>query len=185
MRNILPGILIAAFLAAAIPCQAQQQRRAPEIRGKVWYNTIAYKKRPTLKALRGKVVLLFFWTMDDPACEDTAIRLNSWYIESRTKGLEIIGVHTPEWEFNKSESALYKKIDKLGLLYPVVVDNVSAIRDEYGHQAWPAFALIDRDGYIRASYEGINQFRQMKIMLDGLIEESGRQPRINRGIEEK
>lgn len=183
MRKILTGLLIAGFLASAASSDAQEQRRAPEIRGKVWYNASAYKKRPTLKALRGKVVLLFFWTVDDPSSESAATRLNDWYIENRSKGFEIIAVHTPEWEFNSSESRLFGKIDTLALLYPVVVDNESRIMDAFGHyRGWPAFTLVDRDGYIRASYEGINHFRQMRIMLDGLLEESGRQVNINRRL---
>jgi peroxiredoxin len=168
------------FLACAGVSSAQEQRRAPEIKGKVWFNATPYKKVPTLKAMIGKVVLVFFWTMNDPNCESAAANLNQWYFRYRNKGLEIVGVHTPEWEFNKSESELFRKIDKLEILFPVVVDDDSSIRDAYDSTTWPSFYLIDRDGYIRGSYDGFYSLRDIQVMLEALLEESGRQPRLGR-----
>lgn len=172
--------LITMFLACSAVSSAQEQRRAPEIKGKVWFNATYYKKVPTLKAMNGKVVLVFFWTLNDPNCESAAANLNQWYFRYRNKGLEIVGVHTPEWEFNKSESELFKKIDKLEILFPVVVDDDSSIRDAYGSTIWPSFYLIDRDGYIRGSYDGFYSSRDMQVMLEALLEESGRQSRLGR-----
>ncbi len=159
---------------------AQEQRRAPNIRGKVWFNASSYGAHPSLKAMKGKVVLVFFWTLNDSTCEYVASYLNNWYAEYKEKGLEIIGVHTPEWQFNNSQSELYKKVDELGILFPVVVDESSSIRDAYGRLPWPAFCLVDRDGYIRVQYEGVSSWRDMKKFVQTLLEESGRDVRLRR-----
>jgi peroxiredoxin len=178
------GLLLVLCLCADPSCWAQQQEKAPYFTGDVWFNAGAYKKAPTLKVLRGKVVLLFFWTLEDPNCEAAAVNLNHWYLKYRRLGLEIVGVHTPEWEFNRSQTELFKKIDALKILFPVVVDDDSAIRSVYGQQAWPSYCLIDRDGYIRARYDGLYSFSDMQKMLEALLEESGRQPRLRRATRE-
>ncbi len=175
-----------SFLAVSFACIlccglfAQEQRRAPEISGTVWFNSGAYKNRPSMKVMRGKVILMFFWTLNDPTCENVATYLNNWYEEYKDRDFEIIGVHTPEWRFNNSESELFKKVDELGILFPIVVDSKSSIRNAYGRLMWPSFTLIDRDGYIRAQFEGVAGWRAMRRMLETLLEESGYDPRLRR-----
>ncbi|HAJ57005.1 MAG TPA: redoxin [Candidatus Omnitrophica bacterium] len=182
MRKAVSFALILVFISAVGISRAQEQRLAPDIKARVWFNAEPYKNRPSLKAMRGKVVLVFFWTLNDPNCESAAINLNQWYFKYRNKGLEIVGVHTPEWEFNKSESELFRKVDKLEILFPVALDNDSSIRNAYGSLSWPSFFLVDRDGYIRGSYGGLYSFSDMRTMLEALLEESGRQPRLGRAL---
>lgn len=181
-----PYVFLLLFLCffAEVVGEAQGQERAPHFTGKVWFNAGAYKKAPSLKILRGKVVLLFFWTLDDPNCEAAVVNLNHWYLKYRRLGLEIIGVHSPEWEFHKSQAELFKKIDALKILFPVVADDDSAIRSAYGQQVWPSYCLVDRDGYIRARYGGLYSFWDIQTMLEALLEESGRQPRLRRASTE-
>ncbi|HQP91398.1 MAG TPA: redoxin family protein [Candidatus Omnitrophota bacterium] len=159
---------------------AQEQRRAPEIRSKVWFNTGSYKKNPSMKILRGKVVLIFFWTLYDPTSENVARYLNKWWEEYKGNGFEILGVHTPEWGFNNSVSELYRKVDELGVKFPIVIDGNSSIRAAYGMFMWPSFCLVDRDGYIREQYNGIGRWRDMRKMVETLLEESGYDPRLRR-----
>ncbi len=183
MRKLFSFVLALSLSVPPSIALAQQQRRAPEIKSKVWFNASYYKKKPSLKSMRGKVVIVFFWTREDTHCETAALNLNKWYIKYRNKGLEIIGVHTPEWVFNQSQSELFNKIESLGLLFPVAVDNDSSIWDKYGSHGWPSFFLIDRDGYIRARYEGVFDLGGMHTMLEGLLEESGTLPRLRRSVE--
>lgn len=182
MQKAVSFALVLVLMSGVGISSAQEQRFAPEIKARVWFNSEPYKNRPSLKAMRGKVVLVFFWTLNDPNCEGAAVNLNKWYFKYRNKGLEIVGVHTPEWEFNKSQSEVFKTVDKLEILFPVALDDDSSIRNAYGSLSWPSFFLIDRDGYIRGGYDGLYDFSGMQTMLEALLEESGRQPRLGRAL---
>ena len=160
------------FLSCAVSetAFAQAQRKAPEIKGKVWFNASSYKKI-SMKTLRGKVILVFFWTSNDINCGIAISYLNQWYSQYKDKGLEIIGVHTSEWAFNASESEVFNRIEALGIKFPVVLDNDSSMRAAYGQLPWPSFTLVDRGGYIRAQYSIFFKYSDIKIMLQTLLEE--------------
>jgi peroxiredoxin len=161
---------------------AWAQAKAPEIKGRVWFNTGAYKK-VNLKALRGKAVLLFFWTTDDSNCVRAAAILNSWYSQYQSQGLEIIGVHDAEWDFQASPSRVFRKAEELKIKFPVVLDDNFSIRSAYGAQAWPTFCLLDRGGYIRAVYYISFSYADIKKMLEALLEESESQGPLHRARE--
>lgn len=161
---------------------AQTQAKAPEVKARVWFNAGAYKK-VNLKALRGKVVLLFFWTVNDSNCERAAALLNSWYFQYQSQGLEIIGVHDAEWDFQASPSRVFRKVEELNIKFPVVLDDNFSIRSAYGVQAWPSFCLVDRGGYIRAVYNIYFSYTDIKKMLEALLEESESQGPLHRARE--
>lgn len=144
--------------------------RAPEIRGKVWYNAGSYKSI-NWRALRGKVVLVFFWTMDDARCAQAAAFLNDWYAKDKSKAFEIIGIHWAEWDFSFSQSALFKKIEFLKIKFPVIADADPSVRMAYDVVGWPAFCLMDRNGFIRARYSGLFSYAEVRATLDALLEE--------------
>ena len=148
----------------------QSFQRAPEIKAKTWFNATSYR-RLSLKALSGKVVMLFFWTINDSTCEQAAPFLNQWYARYRDKGLEIIGVHSTELEATYSEHALFEKIEKLGIKFPVVADNDSHIRYSFCLQLWPSIFLVDRKGLIRAKYDGILNFPDIETAFKVLLDE--------------
>ncbi len=172
-------VLFFLFLACVGAVRAQVQEQAPQIRGKAWFNAGAYKKINN-KALLGKVVLIFFWTSNDTNCDSAARTLNEWYLRYKNKGFEIIGVNSPEWQFDSSVSAIFSKIDILNIKFPVVIDEDSSMRIAYAQQMWPSFCLIDRDGYIRAQYKGFYTYRDIEKMLKALLEERASQVRLRR-----
>lgn len=157
----------------------QNLGKAPEIKARVWFNTGRYKSL-RLNKLRGKVVVVCFWTFNDRNCWEAIARLNRWYEEYKLEGLEIIGVHAAEWELDESQSNLAKTIDDLGIEFPVASEDDAAVRAAYGQQGWPSISLIDRDGYIRAQYSGVLPFSNMEVMLKGLLEEGRSQAILNR-----
>ncbi|MBI4120260.1 MAG: redoxin family protein [Parcubacteria group bacterium] len=95
-----------------------------------------------------KVVLIDFWTYSCINCQRTTPYLNAWYEKYRDKGLVIIGVHTPEFEFEKDYNNVKAAVEKFGIKFPVVLDNDYSTWNAYGNRYWPRKYLIDIDGYI-------------------------------------
>ncbi len=136
--------------ASNLPILANQA--PPIVAGGQWFNS-----RPlTVAGLRGKVVLIDFWTYSCINCLRTVPHLEAWYQAYHRYGLEIIGVHTPEFAFEHVASNVAAAINRLGITYPVVQDNNFATWTNYGNEGWPTEYLIDQQGRIRAysPYEG-------------------------------
>jgi cytochrome c biogenesis protein CcdA/thiol-disulfide isomerase/thioredoxin len=102
----------------------------------------------TLAGLRGKVVLLDIWTYSCINCQRTIPYVNSWYSKYKDQGFEIVGLHTPEFGFEKVQSNVQKAVEGFDIKYPVVLDNEYATWTALGNQFWPRKYLIDIDGYI-------------------------------------
>src|SRR3989344_3432578 len=115
------------------------------IQGGDWFNT----KPLTLKELRGKVVMVDFWTYTCINCIRTLPYLKNWHEKYASKGLVIIGVHTPEFEFEKSAENVQKAIQDFGIKYPVMQDNNFATWRAYDNHYWPAKYIVDKNGKIR------------------------------------
>jgi cytochrome c biogenesis protein CcdA/thiol-disulfide isomerase/thioredoxin len=123
--------------------------QAPEFVGtQQWFNT-AGDRSLTLASLRGKVVLVDFWTYSCINCIRTLPYLNAWYAKYRKYGFTIVGVHTPEFPFEKSASNVGAAISQNGIHYPVVQDNNYDTWNAYNNQYWPAEYLIDAQGRVR------------------------------------
>jgi cytochrome c biogenesis protein CcdA/thiol-disulfide isomerase/thioredoxin len=123
--------------------------QAPELTGITgWLNT-AGDKPLSLAGLHGKVVLIDFWTYSCINCQRTLPHLEAWYRSYQQAGLEIIGVHTPEFAFEHVTSNITAQAHTLGVKYPVAIDNDYATWNAYSNQYWPAEYLIDSTGTIR------------------------------------
>jgi cytochrome c biogenesis protein CcdA/thiol-disulfide isomerase/thioredoxin len=122
---------------------------APEITGiNAWLNTDGDKPL-TLAGLRGKVVLIDFWTYSCINCQRTLPHVEAWYRDYAKDGFVVIGVHTPEFAFEHVTSNIASQARALGVKYPIAVDNDYATWNAYGNQYWPAEYLIDASGVIR------------------------------------
>ncbi|MEI8104399.1 MAG: cytochrome c biogenesis protein DipZ [Actinomycetes bacterium] len=108
----------------------------------------------TLSGLRGKVVLLDFWTYSCINCLRTLPHVEAWDAAYRKDGLVIIGVHTPEFAFEHVSSNVRAAVERLGVAYPVVQDNAFGTWNAYGNRYWPAEYLIDRAGHVREAHFG-------------------------------
>ena len=124
---------------------------APEFSGiEAWLNTPG-EQPLTLRQLRGKVVLVDFWTYSCINCIRTLPHLRAWYAAYQRAGLEIVGVHTPEFAFEHVRGNVSGATKDLHVTWPVALDNRYKTWDAYSNQYWPAEYLIDRTGRVRRS----------------------------------
>lgn len=143
---------------------------APElIAGGEWFNSKPLK----LSELKGKVVLLDIWTYTCINCIRTLPYLKSWHEKYKDKGLVMIGVHTPEFEFEKNPDNVAKAIDDFGIAYPVMQDNDYATWRAYNNRYWPAKYFIDRDGRVRSSHFGEGDYDESELLIQQLLKEAG------------
>ena len=129
-----------------VTLKEQKYEKAKELAGISGYlNTDAFK----LSELIGKkVVLIDFWTYTCINCQRTLPYITAWDKKYRDQGLVVIGVHTPEFEFEKKKGNVQSAIEEFGIKYPVVQDNDYATWRAYNNRYWPRKYLIDIDGFI-------------------------------------
>ncbi len=143
---------------------------APDfIAGGQWFNS----EPLTMSALRGKVVLVDFWTYTCINCIRTLPYIKAWHEKYKDKGLVIVGVHTPEFEFEKNPENVQRALKDFGLTYPVVQDNDYATWQAYANHYWPAKYLIDKDGKIRYTHFGEGDYDETETMIQKLLSEAG------------
>jgi cytochrome c biogenesis protein CcdA/thiol-disulfide isomerase/thioredoxin len=147
---------------------------APEFVGtEQWFNTPG--NRPlTLRGLRGRVVLVDFWTYSCINCIRTLPYLKAWDAKYRKDGLTIVGVHTPEFPFEREASNVEAAIAENGIRYPVVQDNEQATWNAYGNQYWPAEYFIDAQGRVRYVHFGEGEYGEKEKVIRELLAEAGR-----------
>jgi cytochrome c biogenesis protein CcdA/thiol-disulfide isomerase/thioredoxin len=147
--------------------------RAPEfVDTQQWFNTPG--DRPIrLSSLRGRVVVVDFWTYSCINCIRTLPYLKAWYATYHAHGLEVIGVHTPEFAFEHVASNVASAIKDDGIRYPVVQDNDSATFDAYGNEYWPAEYFIDAHGYVRHFHFGEGDYGMDERVIRTLLAEAG------------
>ncbi|MBU0981596.1 cytochrome c biogenesis protein DipZ [Patescibacteria group bacterium] len=143
---------------------------APEIiPGGEWLNSEAL----SLEDLRGKVVLIDFWTYSCINCIRTLPYIENWYEKYMDEGFVVIGVHTPEFEFEKDVRNLAKAIDDFGLTYPIVQDNDYSTWRAYNNRFWPAKYFIDAEGRIRDTHFGEGGYNESERLIQDLLKEAG------------
>ena len=122
--------------------------------------------------LRGKVVLVDFWTYSCINCLRTLPYLNAWDKKYRSEGLVIIGVHSPEFAFEKEKHNVEVAIHDLGVTYPVTMDNEYAIWNAFNNNVWPAHYLIDATGRIRDKHFGEGAYEDTERKIQTLLKEA-------------
>ncbi|MDO8988450.1 MAG: cytochrome c biogenesis protein DipZ [Sideroxyarcus sp.] len=122
--------------------------------------------------LRGKVVLVDFWTYSCINCLRTMPYLKAWDEKYRAQGLVIIGVHAPEFIFEKDLANVERAVRELGIAYPVAVDNKYAIWNAYRNEYWPAHYLLDAQGNIRHQHFGEGAYAETEQMIQALLKEA-------------
>ncbi|WP_246791825.1 thioredoxin family protein [Burkholderia perseverans] len=127
----------------------------------------------SLAQLRGKVVLVDFWTYTCINCIHTLPYVERWHEKYRAQGLAVIGVHTPEYPFERSTANVRDAVRRFGLTYPVAQDNDYATWRAYGNQYWPAFYLIDKSGNIAYRQFGEGDYEKTEAEIAKLIAQPG------------
>lgn len=148
--------------------------KAPEFVGtQKWWDTPDGKPL-TLAELRGKVVLIDFWTYSCINCLRTLPYLKAWDAEYRKDGLVIVGVHSPEFAFEKDAGNVADAIKANGIHYPVVQDNDLATWHAWGNQYWPAEYLVDAQGRVRSTHFGEGDYSDSEANIRALLTEAGK-----------
>lgn len=140
---------------------------APEISNGQWINS----EPLTLKSLHGRVVLLEFWTFACYNCRNTLPTVKKWDAQYRDKGLTIIGVHTPELDYERNVDNLRKEIAALGITYPVVTDNDYSTWQTYNVEAWPTLFVLDKQGRVRWTHVGEGAYNETEDVIKKLLAE--------------
>jgi cytochrome c biogenesis protein CcdA/thiol-disulfide isomerase/thioredoxin len=185
VRGSSGGLGEAAANAAPLPVKAgggpgsglPVLGKAPEfVDNQQWFNTPG--GRPlTLQALRGRVVLVDFWTYSCINCLRTLPYLTAWDERFRKDGLTIVGVHSPEFPFEKETSNVEEAIQRNDIRYPVAQDNDLATWSAYGNQFWPAEYFIDAQGRVRFAHFGEGSYGEKEKVIRELLSEAGRAPK--------
>jgi cytochrome c biogenesis protein CcdA/thiol-disulfide isomerase/thioredoxin len=169
MQGTMSGNVITASASAAdLPVEGQ----LPDLSGATaWLNSPPL----TPAALRGKVVLVDFWTYSCINCLRALPYVKTWYARYRDQGLVVIGVHAPEFAFEKNEANVTRAVHDLGITYPVALDNDYAIWSAFNNQYWPAHYFIDAQGRIRGHHFGEGDYAASEQLLRQLLTEAGAQ----------
>jgi thiol-disulfide isomerase/thioredoxin len=131
-----------------------------------WLNTAG---PVTIAGLRGKVVLIEFCTYTCINWRRTLPYVNRWAAEYGPQGLQIVGVHTPEFGFERVRDNVESVIGALGIRYPIAQDNAYMTWRAWGNRAWPSFYLLDRDGRVRLVREGEGNAREIEEVIRSLL----------------
>ena len=156
---------------------ARQPSAAPAVEGDMpelnggagWLNSKPLKRAD----LRGKVVVLDFWTYSCINCLRALPYINAWYQHYKDSGLVIIGVHSPEFPFEKEPANVRMAVEKFGIRYPVVLDNDMAIWNAFGNRFWPAHYFVDAQGKIRGHHYGEGKYARSERTIRELLAEAG------------
>jgi thiol-disulfide isomerase/thioredoxin len=169
-RLVRTGALALGVALAGAAATAMQSSPLPPLDGATaWINS------PPLdaKALRGKVVLVDFWTYSCINCLRTLPYVKAWSQKYGQHGLVVIGVHTPEFDFERATDNVQRAVRDLGITYPVAVDSRQQLWGAFGTRAWPSFYFVDASGRIRDRQLGEGGYDKAERMIQQLLREAG------------
>jgi thiol-disulfide isomerase/thioredoxin len=143
---------------------------APEFAGiEHWLNSDPL----SLADLRGKVVLVDFWTYSCINCLRTLPYVTRWYEKFRERGLVVVGVHTPEFGYEKLTRNVQTAIGRFGITYPVAQDNQYTTWKAFDNEYWPATYLIDRNGHVVLKHVGEGEYEETERAIEALLGAQG------------
>ncbi|RZT29035.1 thioredoxin family protein [Cupriavidus agavae] len=176
-RTLVPALFAAIcvailynFAAGAFASSPRtgDQGAAPEFAGIThWLNSPPL----TMQQLKGKVVLVDFWTYACGNCVNTLPYVTKWYDKYKDQGLVVVGVHTPEFPFEKSTANVQAALKEYGIRYPVAQDNNYATWSAYHNQYWPALYLVDANGRIVYQHYGEGSYGDTEAAIRKLLAE--------------
>ncbi|MFK4443480.1 thiol-disulfide isomerase/thioredoxin [Caballeronia udeis] len=169
LKTAAAAMLLAATALTSSGASAAPLRNstpAPEFTGiDTWLNS----KPLSISQLRGKVVLVDFWTYTCINCINTLPYVREWNQKYKDQGLVVIGVHTPEYPFERNTVNVKTAIKRFNITYPVAQDNRYATWSAYNNQYWPAFYLIDKKGQVVYSHFGEGEYDETEAQIKALL----------------
>lgn len=176
--------LLAVCLCLALGSAGIEAQEPPSIVGSAplyglsgatgWINS----KPLTAKDLKGKVVLVDFWTYSCINCLRSLPYIEAWAQKYKDSGLVVIGVHTPEFGFEKELPNVEKAVQKFGITYPIALDSDQKIWDAFHNEYWPAHYFIDAKGRVRFEHFGEGNYDQSEKWIQDLLKEAKAQPML-------
>ena len=175
VASITASVAAVAFAASSrggdVPVVAAAP--APEFQHiDMWFNS----QPLTLQELHGKVVLVDFWTFDCINCLNHMPYVQAWHEKYKDQGLVVVGVHTPEFAFEKSSKNVQDAIKRLQIKHAVAQDNSYATWKAFNNQAWPAVYLIDKQGHVVYSHYGEGSYAHTEKKIQALLAQSPSMP---------
>jgi thiol-disulfide isomerase/thioredoxin len=159
-------LLCSAVLYAGQASKDFGTYKARELRNSdVWINS----KPLTLKSLKGKVVVIDFWAFDCDPCIETMPHVIDLYDKYSKDGLVVIGVHTPRIDIEHDVSKLREAVVKMGIKFPVVVDDKEKMFRDYLCDLWPSQFVIDQQGIVRYSHGGVGRYQDIEEAVQRLL----------------
>jgi thiol-disulfide isomerase/thioredoxin len=185
LRSLAAAVAVAAayLTSTAIPCLSGEVARDPAapfavaaVQGAApnfagisnWFNSAPLN----IADLRGKVVLVDFWTYGCVNCVNTLPHVTELYAKYRDRGLVVVGIHTPEFPFERSASNVQAALKRHGILYPVAQDNDSQTWNAYRNRYWPAQYIVDQSGKIVFQHDGEGEYEQLDRTIARLLNAS-------------
>jgi cytochrome c biogenesis protein CcdA/thiol-disulfide isomerase/thioredoxin len=169
MTNSMTGgqaMMMSGKPSEALPIEGE----IPSLSGATsWLNSPAL----TAEELRGKVVMVDFWTYSCINCLRALPYVKTWYEKYKDHGLVVIGVHAPEFAFEKDPANVRRAVSELGIAYPVALDNNYAIWQGFNNQYWPAHYFIDATGHIRSHHFGEGNYEESEHTIRQLLAQAG------------
>src|SRR5918996_310201 len=164
--NFIPASIESRNGTTISQVDKSQFKKAPDFAKITGYINTEEGRSINLKDLKGKVVLVDFWTYSCINCIRTLPYLVDWNEKYADKGLVIVGIHSPEFEFEKNVDNVKAAVQKYGIKYPVVQDNDKGTWDAYENRYWPRKYLIDNEGYIRYDHIGEGGYAENDQTVD-------------------
>jgi thiol-disulfide isomerase/thioredoxin len=173
MRQNLIIVVVVLLTVAAVdrlwsspdPTSEWIGKKAPWLAEGDWINSTPL----SLKDLRGKVVLLEFWTYGCSNCLNTLPHIKEWNRKYSGAGFQVIGVHTPEFDREKDVNSVRREVARHGITYPVVTDNDYTTWNRYNQRYWPVTYLLDKNGVIHYVHIGEGNYDETENHIASLI----------------
>jgi thiol-disulfide isomerase/thioredoxin len=148
----------------------------PPLSGAVaWLNSLPL----SAAELRGKVVLIDFWTFGCSNCRNALPHVREWHRKYKDDGLVVIGVHSPEFDFEKNIANVKRALVELGVPFPVAVDNDFTLWRAFGNHYWPAHYFVDAKGLIRFHHFGEGEYDKSEQVIRQLLDEARKDKRTS------
>jgi thiol-disulfide isomerase/thioredoxin len=159
--------LIRSSFGRSTEYKSSESATAPELGAGEWINSGPLKRN----GLRGRVVLIEFWTFGCINCRNTLPYVKSWHDRYQEKGLTVIGVHSPEFDEERQVDNLRREVASLGIYYAVVTDNDYQTWNAFKVEAWPTLILLDKQGRIRWTHVGEGDYDETEQLIQKLLAE--------------
>lgn len=165
--RIITAIMLIGVFIAWTSVTAMTGVQAPSITNDIWLNTAPLGDDD----LKGKVVMVEFWTFGCYNCRNVEPHVKQWYRRYANQGFVVIGVHSPEFSHERDVDRVRHYVQEHEIRFPVTIDNDFSTWNKYGNRYWPAFYLIDKHRVIRYVRVGEGGYQETEQMIQTLLEE--------------